>query len=273
MKRGTPSHPKTLDLAGILDVPVYVAVGILESIWQFAMQHAKRGDLGRHRDQAIARAIGWERPADTLVNALVDAGWLDRCDCHRLKIHDWPSHADQGVARSDEVKAVGWLECYQRKASGKLAGSQQGTSEELDSVDGGDTSVGVGGGDDGGGAVADTVPADEVIDYWSQQTGHKVRVRTDKREKIRTRLKAFTVGELKRAVDGAKAHPDYNGEGAKARGKPVVLYLDFDNIFRSDERVSKLLNHIDAIRPVAPAPKLNRPRGLDDPEIWGPRSA
>jgi len=112
MKRGTPGHPKTLALVTFLGIERYAAVGILESLWHFAAQYARRGDIGRHSNAAISQAIGWQGDADALVKALVDSKWLDPCPCHRLRIHDWPEHADQAVQKTQEVKKQGFLPCY-----------------------------------------------------------------------------------------------------------------------------------------------------------------
>jgi hypothetical protein len=112
VKRGTPEHPKTHDLAARLGLEKWGAVGVVEALFHFAAAYARRGDVGRHSDTAIARAIGWTRDAGELVEALVAAGWLDRCECHRLRVHDWPDHADQTVARTHEVKQRGFAECY-----------------------------------------------------------------------------------------------------------------------------------------------------------------
>jgi len=113
LKRGTPNHPKTRALAAALGLPQYAAVGILEALWHFAAAYARRGDVGRHSDAALAAAIDWREGPGTLVDALVSTGWLDRCRCHRLRIHDWPEHADQTVRRTEEFKQRGSLECYQ----------------------------------------------------------------------------------------------------------------------------------------------------------------
>jgi hypothetical protein len=112
VKRGTPNHPKTRELAAALDLPQYAAVGILEALWHFAAVYARRGDVGRRSDAAIAAAIDWRGEPGILVDALVRSGWLDRCACHRLRIHDWPEHADRAVAKTEDVKRQGWLECY-----------------------------------------------------------------------------------------------------------------------------------------------------------------
>jgi len=110
VKRGTPEHPKTYTLAAILGVERWGAVGILESLWHFAQKYAPKGDVGRHADDAIARGIGWQGNPATLVSALAQAGWVDRCPCHRVRIHDWPRHADQQTERS--IKGQ-YLHCYQ----------------------------------------------------------------------------------------------------------------------------------------------------------------
>ena len=130
MKRGTPDHPKTHALAALLGLEKWGAVGVLEALFHFAAQYAKRGDLGRHPNAAIARGIGWSGDADALVAGLVTAGWLDRCRCHRLRVHDWTDHADQTVKRTDEVAKHGFLDCY-KDASCLLAVDEQETSQPL----------------------------------------------------------------------------------------------------------------------------------------------
>lgn len=112
MKRGTPNHPKTHHLAAALDIGLWGAVGVLESIWHFAQSYAQAGDVGRHSNEAIARGIGWSGDANALISGLVISGWLDRCHCHRLRIHDWPEHADQTVERFLSNNSQHFLGCY-----------------------------------------------------------------------------------------------------------------------------------------------------------------
>lgn len=113
MKRGTPDHPKTHDLAEALAVDIWGAVGVLESLFHFTAQYAKRGDIGRHSNVAIARGLGWKGKPDGLVSALVSSGWVDECRCHRLLLHDWPAHCDQTVQRSEVIRTEGFVECYE----------------------------------------------------------------------------------------------------------------------------------------------------------------
>jgi len=93
MKRGTPHHPKATMLQTSLGLPQYAVVGILESLWHFTARYAPAGNIGKYNPAVIARAIGWEGDADTLINALVEAGWLDRHEAGLL-VHDWSKHCD-----------------------------------------------------------------------------------------------------------------------------------------------------------------------------------
>ena len=97
MKRGTPRHPKVTDLATAIKKEVYSAAGLLELLWHFTAEFAPRGDVGRHTDGAIAKAIHWRGNAAALTKALVDSRWLDMCDICRLAVHDWPQHADDAT--------------------------------------------------------------------------------------------------------------------------------------------------------------------------------
>jgi hypothetical protein len=95
VKRGTPSHPKTLDLAERLKVTQAHAVGILEMLWHFTAQYCPEGDIGRFSDKRIAVGAGWHRSPSTLVEALVASRWVDEIPAARLRIHDWLEHADR----------------------------------------------------------------------------------------------------------------------------------------------------------------------------------
>lgn len=107
MKRGTPEHPKVAELCRLLNIGKAEAVGTLELLWHFTSKFAPQGDIGKYSDKAIAEAVAWQRPTGErgvtpeckLSEALVTAKWLDRCPTHRLLVHDWATHADQGVTK------------------------------------------------------------------------------------------------------------------------------------------------------------------------------
>jgi hypothetical protein len=93
MKRGTIRHPKLLHLAALLELRPYEALGLLEALLDWAFDYARRGNVGRFANAAIATGIGWPGDPERLVAALVTARWLDVCAMHRLVIHDLGEHA------------------------------------------------------------------------------------------------------------------------------------------------------------------------------------
>jgi hypothetical protein len=117
VKRGTPEHPKTIDLAQRLGVPRYVAVGILESLWHFTSEFAPQGNIGKFTDAAIAGHIHWEKTCKELVTSLIEAKWVDKCAKHRLIVHDWHEHADQTVKRWLDKRSLQFLKPEQVKRS------------------------------------------------------------------------------------------------------------------------------------------------------------
>lgn len=157
MKRGTPNHPKTVALAAALGVDRCVAVGLLEGLWHFAGAYARRGDVGRHSDSHIAAGLGTSIDPEVLVKALLDSGWLDACKCHRLRIHDWPEHADVAVQKTNEVKTRGFLGCYASDISTDASGTspaREPAGVNLPPAQGtGQTADGTGNGADGGHAA------------------------------------------------------------------------------------------------------------------------
>lgn len=124
MKRGTPRHPKVTDLSARLKITHYAAVGLLEMLWHFAAEFCHAGDVGRFSDEAISKALCWDGTSSKLISSLTDSGWLDVCECHRLRIHDWPDHADQTVERVLKGRGQSFLPCYDN-ARMKLEGDEK----------------------------------------------------------------------------------------------------------------------------------------------------
>ncbi len=112
MKRGTPRHPKTKALARRLSVPIYSAIGILESLWHFVAEFTPEGDLGRFSDVAIADAVGWAEDPEDFVEALVEVGWLERNTEHRIIVHHWNQHAEDSVRKFLNRHRKGFLPIY-----------------------------------------------------------------------------------------------------------------------------------------------------------------
>ncbi len=82
-------------LARRLRLPLWQAVGLLESIWLLAQHEAKDGDLTHYGAAGIAAWVEYDGDPDELVDALVGDkpghGWLDR-DGDKLMVHDWEDH-------------------------------------------------------------------------------------------------------------------------------------------------------------------------------------
>jgi hypothetical protein len=92
------AHPKTLKLARKLGNTKVQAVGHLQYLWWWATDYAQDGDLSRYESLDIAIAGEWEGDADTFVDGLVRAGFLEQCD-ELLSIHDWDEYAGRLIER------------------------------------------------------------------------------------------------------------------------------------------------------------------------------
>lgn len=91
-------HPKTLDLQARLEISRYEACGILECLWQWTAQYCPAGDIGRFPDRMIAQGVDWPQDdAERLIQALQESRWIDAHDEHRMIIHDWPDHCNDGI--------------------------------------------------------------------------------------------------------------------------------------------------------------------------------
>ena len=99
-----PHHPKIAKLADELDLKFAavgintIAVGIVVSLWAWAIQNAYTGDLSDVSDRVIAEACRWSKKPETLVKALIAAGWID-ADRH---IHDWEEYSVLLLDAEDE---------------------------------------------------------------------------------------------------------------------------------------------------------------------------
>ena len=82
-------HRKTYRLASNLGIPQYSAVGILISLWTWALSNAEDGSLFGFPSNAIARACYWDGDPDALVDALTESGWIDEDSA----LHDWYDYA------------------------------------------------------------------------------------------------------------------------------------------------------------------------------------
>lgn len=97
MKREAFGHTKMKRLCRRLNIRLWQAVGILESLWALTARECPRGDVGRLSDEDIALGIDWVDEPAILIEALRSSGWIDEDSIDRLVIHDWYDHSDDSV--------------------------------------------------------------------------------------------------------------------------------------------------------------------------------
>jgi len=107
-------HPKKDRLAELLfngsvpnDVSDLAAVGLLHCLWWWALDYAQDGDLAKFSDRQIAKGCGWIGDATLLVQALIDAGFVDR---KPRRIHDWDEYAGKLLEHRERerTRAKNW---------------------------------------------------------------------------------------------------------------------------------------------------------------------
>lgn len=96
MKSQTLQSIKFARLQTALDTAFKTDVtGLLEMLWQFTTANAITGAVGRFSDADICAWMGCRMHGKTpeqLIQILVDTGFLDRHDEHRIVVHDWHEH-------------------------------------------------------------------------------------------------------------------------------------------------------------------------------------
>ena len=133
MRREGLRHPKTLDLMARLCISRREAIGLLDLLFDWCIDYAVRGDIGKWNNGVIAGAVDWTGDADGLVHALVACGWLDEHQSHRLIVHDWPQHAPAFVRLKLKKLGTNFLDCYTDAVEGSVEGSVEGAIPPLPS--------------------------------------------------------------------------------------------------------------------------------------------
>jgi hypothetical protein len=108
-------------------VKLPAAVGYLELLWHFTAEFAPQGDIGRFTDKRIEAGVSWSGSSGSLVSALIEAGWVDRNQQHRLVVHDWHDHADDAVRKKLNRAELPFLS-YQGVAA-KVTGQRPTTAD------------------------------------------------------------------------------------------------------------------------------------------------
>ena len=108
MKRHANTHCKIKTLAKKLKIHQFGAVGLMENLWHWAAEEVPDGGVGKYPDEIIADSMMWPWPkkAHLLIEALVDAGFLDEMSGCRLYIHDWHEHCEDSVNKKIARKGL-----------------------------------------------------------------------------------------------------------------------------------------------------------------------
>lgn len=98
------SHPKTVKLARLLDIPKAQVVGHLHYLWWWATDYAQDGNLARFDALDIAIGSEWKDDPIVWLNALERVGFLDadydeNGDVYERHVHDWHEYAGKLIER------------------------------------------------------------------------------------------------------------------------------------------------------------------------------
>lgn len=97
------NHRKLLILASELGVSQVAAVGHLVFFWLWCLDNAPGGIAKRINGLQIATAAAWDGDPQVLVNALLTAGFVEKCGRGgiSLRIHDWSEYGGKLLRSRD----------------------------------------------------------------------------------------------------------------------------------------------------------------------------
>lgn len=103
---------KLLELANLLSINKYQAIGHLHSLWWWSLDNAEDGDISRFSSVTVTQACGWSEyikdeidlsrinemtnsdKADGFIPALIECGFLDQKE-DGLYIHNWRDYTER----------------------------------------------------------------------------------------------------------------------------------------------------------------------------------
>jgi predicted outer membrane lipoprotein len=97
VKAGTQNHVKVKRLKRLLGIPLYRAVGILETLWLLCTDCCDEGNIGKFSHEEIADYLEWDGQPSELIAGLAGAGWIDADPERGLIVHDWLEHCPEFI--------------------------------------------------------------------------------------------------------------------------------------------------------------------------------
>jgi hypothetical protein len=74
MKREAVGHTKMKRLCRRMDIPLWQAVGLLESLWHLTARECPAGDIGKLSDEDIALALDYRGDESAMIEAVCSVG-------------------------------------------------------------------------------------------------------------------------------------------------------------------------------------------------------
>lgn len=100
LHQNLPAHRKVKKLKRLLKIKTPQAVGHLAMLWLWAVDNTPDGDLSTLDPEDIAEACEWPKDAEQLVQALMEAGFIDP----DAKLHDWSDYAGMLLDRRENQR-------------------------------------------------------------------------------------------------------------------------------------------------------------------------
>lgn len=232
-------HRKTLRAVALLRVDRHKFLGHMHELWWWGLDNVpKDGCLDGLSDEEIAEGAQWRGSASTFVQALVTSEFIDVDETGQRWLHDWYDYAGKLLTRREKNRDRMRHARAPRDHEPELAHAEhvQGTCEtrapatvpnrtqpySTEESPNGDSGTSVPSPPPIS-PVPVTRPSEvslQVAEVWAYYQEHiQPKARVCPEAKIRTRLKRFSVAELKEAIDRFKANHWWMTHNAKQGGE------------------------------------------------------
>lgn len=225
-------HRKTIRTAGRLEVDRHKLIGHLHELWWWALDNVGiDGCLGDMDPFEVAMAAEWDGDAEAFVDALTEAGFIDKNSDGTLSLHDWYDYAGKLIEarevereRSRRRREEARQRRDQRTTSGRTADDRQTTVGTVpnrtvpnrtnrDNVEFEENE-----------SKTESVPYAEIIDHLNDKAGKRYRPTTDAtRRHISARWnEGHTLEDFRTVVD--KKVAEWMGTDMEQYLRPQTLF-------------------------------------------------